>query len=132
LNVGLDGLAEKGKFIGPEIGVIALHVGIGPDMARSRRLQRQKILAKRVFVGRPIGPNRPPRLPRHPQALEGLDPVRMREHHAKAHGAAIVLHVKRVARKPERFGEINHDLGAASERVGEFFGSGQSLCPNPG
>jgi hypothetical protein len=62
---------------------------------------------------------------------EGLDPVRMREHHAKAHGAAIVLHVKRVAREPERFGEINHDLGAAIERVGEFFRVRPIAVPEP-
>src|SRR5436190_21803780 len=40
LNVGLARLAEKSKFIGPQIRVIALHVGIAPDMARPRRSQR--------------------------------------------------------------------------------------------
>src|SRR6267378_2974308 len=39
LNVGLGGLAEKGKFIGPEIRVIAFYVGIVPDMARPRGWQ---------------------------------------------------------------------------------------------
>src|SRR5438270_7345021 len=39
LNVGLAGLVEKGKFIGPEIRVVAFYVGIVPDMARPRRRQ---------------------------------------------------------------------------------------------
>src|SRR6266850_1503196 len=34
LNVGLAGLVEKSEFIGPEIRVIALHVGIASDVAR--------------------------------------------------------------------------------------------------
>jgi len=34
LNVCLAGLVEKGKFIGPEIWVVAFQVGIVPDMAR--------------------------------------------------------------------------------------------------
>ena len=37
LNVGLARLIEKVEFIGPEIRVIAFHVGIVADMARSRR-----------------------------------------------------------------------------------------------
>src|SRR5258708_30761790 len=40
LNFGLAGLGEKGKLIGPEIGVIAFHVGIAPYVARPRRRQR--------------------------------------------------------------------------------------------
>src|SRR5713226_3460991 len=66
LNVGLAGLVEKGKFIGPEIRVIAFHVGIVPDMARARRRQRQEIGAKGAFVGSAIGPKGPPRLPIRP------------------------------------------------------------------
>ena len=38
LNVGLARLIEKVEFIGPEIRVIAFHVGIVSDMARPRRL----------------------------------------------------------------------------------------------
>src|SRR2546428_9153248 len=36
LNVGLAGLAEKRELIGPEVGVIAFHVGIASDTARAR------------------------------------------------------------------------------------------------
>ena len=130
LKVGLAGLVEKGKFIGPEIRVIAFHVGIVPDMARTRRRQRQEICAKRTFIGSAIGPKGPPRLPIRPQALvvrhsvlddESLDPVRMRQGHAKTHGAAVILHIKRVAREPECFGEVIHDLGDVIERIREFF-----------
>ena len=51
LNLDLAGLIEKSKFIGPQIGVIAFHGGIASDMARPRRLQRQGLAMKRVFVG---------------------------------------------------------------------------------
>src|SRR5439155_8211366 len=86
LNVSLAGLVEKGKFIGPEIRVIAPHVGIVPDMPRPRRCEREQICAKRVFVGSPIGPKGPARLPIRPPAFvvrqsvlndESFDPVRM-------------------------------------------------------
>jgi hypothetical protein len=39
LNVGLGGLTEERKFIDPQIGIIAIHIGITPDMTRSRRLE---------------------------------------------------------------------------------------------
>lgn len=45
----------------------------------------------------------------------------MRQGHAKANRPAVVLHVKGVAREPERFGEVIHDLGDMIERIGEFF-----------
>src|SRR5215470_18641307 len=37
LNVSLAGLLEKGKFVGPEIWVIAFWIGIAADMACPRR-----------------------------------------------------------------------------------------------
>jgi hypothetical protein len=52
---------------------------------------------------------------------ERLDPVRMRQHHAKTDRAAVILHVKRVARESERFGEVIHDLGNVIECVRELF-----------
>jgi len=51
---------------------------------------------------------------------ESLDPVRMGQGHAKTHGAAVILHVKRVAREPECFREVIHNLGVVVERIGEF------------
>src|SRR6267143_1655538 len=86
LNVGLAGLAEKGKFIGPEIRVVVLDVGVVPDMAGSRRREREEVGAKRAFIGSAIGPKSPPRFPIRAQALvvrhsvlndQRLDPVRM-------------------------------------------------------
>ena len=117
------------------------YVGIVPDMARPRRRQRQEICAKRAFVGRSIRPKGPPCFPIRPQTFvvrdcvlddESLDSVRMGQCHAKAHGAAVILHVKCVARESESFGELIHDLGAVIEGIREFLGSGQSLCPKPG
>ena len=46
---------------------------------------------------------------------------RMGQGHAKTHGAAVVLHVKRVAREPKSFGEVIHGFGDMIERVREFF-----------
>src|SRR5258708_11145897 len=103
----LGRLIEKSKFIRPQIGVIAFHVGIASDMACPRRLQRQQVGTKRAFVGGAIGPKCPTRLPDHAQTLvvrhsildyETLDSVRMGQGHAKTHVAPVILHVKRVAR----------------------------------
>ena len=98
-------------------------------MARARGCQREQVYAQRAFVGSAIGPKGSPRLPIRPQAFivchgvlndESLYALRMRQGHAKTHGAAIILHVKRVAREPERFGEVIHDLGDVIEGVREF------------
>jgi hypothetical protein len=123
------GWLRKAKFIGPEIRVIAFHVGIIPDMPRPRRRQRQEIRAKRAFVGGAIGPESPPRLPIFPEAFvvphsvlddESLDPVRMSQGHTKTHRAAVILHVERVAREPEGFSEVIHDLRVVIERIRKF------------
>ena len=52
---------------------------------------------------------------------ESFYALRMRKCHAKTDRAAVILHVKRVAREPERFGEVIHDLGQVIESVREFF-----------
>ena len=41
--------------------------------------------------------------------------------HAKSNGTAVILHVQRVARKAQRFGEMIHDFSDVIERVREFF-----------
>src|SRR6266478_7018368 len=69
LKLDLAGLVEKSKFIRPQVGVIAFHVGIASDMARPRRLQRQEVATKRAFVGGAVGPKGPTRLPDRAQAL---------------------------------------------------------------
>ena len=45
----------------------------------------------------------------------------MNQDHAKTHGAAVILHVKRVAREPKSFREVIHDFGDVIERVRELF-----------
>ena len=52
---------------------------------------------------------------------ERFEAIWMREGHAETNGAAVILHVERVAREPERFGEVIHRFGDAIEGVGEFF-----------
>jgi hypothetical protein len=80
-------------------------------------------------MGGAIGPEGPPCLPQRAKALivrhrvldnERLDPFRVGKDHAKTHGAAIVLHVERIAREPERFGEAYYDLSTLIERIGEL------------
>src|SRR5438552_1927942 len=130
LNVGLGRLVEKGKFIAPQIRVIAFYIRIVPDMARPRRLQRQEICAKRAFVSSAIGPKGAARLPIRSQTFvvrhsvldnESLDPLRMCQRYAKTDGTAVVLHVKSKTRESERFGEVGHDLRVVIKCVSEFF-----------
>jgi len=70
-----------------------------------------------------------PCLPIRPQAFvvchrvlddESLDAIAMCQGHAEAYRAAVILHVKHVARERECFGEMIHDLGITIERVCEF------------
>src|SRR5215813_4529567 len=119
LYVPLTGLTEKSKLIGPKIRIVALHVWIISHMTCSRCLQREKIGAKRALVGGSIGPERSPRLPIRAQSFvvrhsvlnnQGFCALGMRKHHAKTYRAAVVLHVERVARQPESFSEVIHDL----------------------
>src|SRR5467141_2549040 len=107
LNLDLAGLIEKRKFIRPQIRVIAFHARIASNMARPRGLQRQQVGTKRAFVGGTVGPKRSPGLPNRAKAFivrdsilddEALDSTRMGQRHSKSHWAAVILHVKRVAR----------------------------------
>ena len=51
-----------------------------------------------------------------------LDPLRINQRHTETYRPAVILHVKGIARKPERFGEMIHDFSVVIERVREFFG----------
>src|SRR5450755_4764068 len=48
----------------------------------------------------------------------------MTQGHTKAYGAAVVLHVERVARQRDCFGEVIHDFSKAIERIGKLCGVG--------
>ena len=61
-----------------------------------------------------------------------LDPLWVGKRHTEAYWAAVILHVKRVMRQTDRLGEVVHHRRDMVEGVVERFGSGQSLCPNPG
>ena len=98
-------------------------------MARPRCLQRQEICAKRAVVRHAIFPKLAPRLPIRAQSFVMCDRVLndqsfhalwVHKCHAKTDGATIILHVKRVARESERFGEVIHDLSQVIESVCEF------------
>ena len=45
----------------------------------------------------------------------------MGQGHSKTHGAAVILHVKRVAREPKSLGEVIHGFGDVIERICECF-----------
>ena len=49
------------------------------------------------------------------------DAIGMNQGHAKPYRAAIILHVECVARDPESFGEMIHDLRVLVEHIGECF-----------
>src|SRR5882762_4772973 len=99
-------------------------------MARPCRLQRQHVGSKCVFVGGAVGPKGPTRFADSTQTLvvrhsildyETLDSGWMGQGHAKTHGAAVILYVKRVARERKSFREVIHDFGDVIERVRELF-----------
>ena len=98
-------------------------------MARARRLQREEVRAQRGLVRGAVGPEGAARLPVRAEPLvvrdrvlddERLHALRMCERHAEADGPAVVVHVERVARQPERLREPVHELGDVVERVREL------------
>ena len=136
LNLRLPRRVQECVFVRPKVRIVERNVRIVPDMTRLCRLQRKQISAKRRLVRRAIFPKLAARLPVRAQAFvvrhsilhdERFHPLRMRQCHSKTDRHAIVLHVKRVTREPQRFREMIHDLCDMVERVRNFFGSGQSL-----
>ena len=69
LDLALAGLVEKIIFVGPEIAVVALDVGIVADVTGARGGQREEICAQRGFVGSAIGPEGAARFPIFTQAF---------------------------------------------------------------
>jgi hypothetical protein len=63
LNLRLTWLTEERKFVSPQIRVIAVDVGIAPNMTRPRRRQGQQIRAKGRLVCGAISPERASRVP---------------------------------------------------------------------
>ena len=88
LDLGLAGPIQKIKLVGPEVGIVALHIGIVSDVSRTRGLERQEIGAQCALIGSAIGPERPARFPVCSQAFvvrdgvlhdQRLDSLRMRQ-----------------------------------------------------
>ena len=86
-------------------GTLTDDVRVVADVARLRRCERKQILAQCFFMSWPIGPKCAPGRPVRPEAFvvsdrilddESLHRLRVRQDHAKADRAAVVLHVKRV------------------------------------
>ena len=129
LDVALSGPVEKIIFVGIEIWIVALDVGVVADVACSGGGQRQEIFSQRGFVRGAICPKGAARVPVCAEAGvvrdsvlndQRLDALGMRQDHAKADRGAIVLHIQVVFREAHRFDEVIHDFGDAIERVGKF------------
>jgi len=105
LNLGLAGLTQKIKLIGPDIGVVEFDIRVE---WRVRVVASDSRFAPQcAFIGGAIGSKGSPRLPSRAQAFvvcdsvlhdQSLDLVRMRQGHAKTDGTAVTLHVKSVVR----------------------------------
>ena len=128
LNLRLTWLAQEGKLICPQVRVVALDVRIIANVARARGGEREQVCSELALVGGAIFPELPPRIPVRTQTFivsdgilnnERFDAFRMRKRHAKTNRAAIVLHVKRVARKTQCFSEMSDDLSEVIEGVSE-------------
>src|SRR6202030_709189 len=111
--------AEKGEFVTPEVGIVAFQGRIAAYMPGARSCKREKICTEGVCVCSTVGPERAPDFPAITKPFvmgdsvlndKSLNAVGMRQCHSKAHRATVVLHVERVAIKPERFGEASDDL----------------------
>jgi len=63
---------------------------------------------------------------------ESLNSLRVCQGHAKANRLTVVLHIKRVAREPERFAEVIHDLSVVIEGIREFFRVRSITVPEAG
>ena len=97
-------------------------------MAGAGCREGEKIGAKGALVGGAIRPKGAARLPDCAQTLvmrdrvlndQRLDPLRMRERHAEADRAPVILHIERIARQADRLDEVVHDRGDVVEGVGE-------------
>jgi hypothetical protein len=133
LNLRLGGRAEEGEFVGPEIRIVEFGFGIVADVAGFGGLKREQISAKLFFVGGAVGPECSTRYPVDAEAFivgdgildyESLDALGVRQSHAKADGAAVVLHVEGVTREADGLREAFHDGGDVVECVGELRGVG--------
>src|SRR6476620_8126380 len=51
LYLSLAGPIQKIEFVGPEVGIVALNVGIVSDVSRTRGLERQEIGAQCALIG---------------------------------------------------------------------------------
>src|SRR5580704_15814398 len=102
-------------------------------MARFGGLKPEQIGAQLFFVGGAIGPECTTGYPVNAEAFivsdgilndESLDALGVRQGHSKADGAAVVLHVERVAREADGLREAFHDGSDVVECVGELRGVG--------
>ena len=99
-------------------------------LARLRGCQRQQVFAQSFFMRRPVRPKCPAGCPVRSQPFvvrhsilddESLNSLRVCQDHAKANRPSVVLHIKRVAREPERLAEVIHDLSVVIEGIRELF-----------
>src|SRR4051794_490513 len=106
LNLRLAGAVEKRVFVSPKIGVIELNVRIISNVSLPGGGERKQIRSQGFFMRRTISPESATRIPVGAQAFvvadsvlnnESIHTLRMRENHAEANRAAVILHIERIS-----------------------------------
>src|SRR5260370_697020 len=129
LDVGLAWLVQEPEFIGPQIRIVTLYLGIVAHMPRTRGGKREQIRAQSRLVGGTVGPKSAAEVPVFPETGimrhgilndQRLNALRVGKSQPKANGPAIVLHVEAIMRQAERLGNMLHHCRNVVEGVREF------------
>src|SRR5450755_2855688 len=108
-------LVQETDFIGPQIRIVALNLGIIAYMPRARGVKREQIRAQGHLVGCAVGPKSAAEVPVFPETTlmrhsilndERLNALRVSKSQAKANWPTIVLHVEAVMCQAQRFGHM--------------------------
>src|SRR6266566_832791 len=122
-------LVQETEFIGPQIRIVALDLGIIAHVPRARGGKREQIRAQGRLVGGAVGPKSAAGFPVFPEATimrhgilndQRLNALRVSKSQTKANWPAIVLHVEAVMRQAERLGKMLHHGRNVVEGVREF------------
>src|ERR1700730_5098917 len=129
LDVSLAWLVQETDFIGPQIRIVALDLGIIAYMPRARGGKREQIRAQGHLVGCAVGPKSAAEVPVFPETAlmrhsilndERLNALRVSKSQAKANWPTIVLHVEAVMCQAQRFGHMLHHGRDVVEGVREL------------
>src|SRR5262249_54438453 len=128
LNVGLPRLPEKSELVGPQVGIITVHVRVVSDVTRTGGSEREQVFSQAALLRGAILPELASRIPVLAQPFvvrdrvlddERFDTLGVSKRHAEAYRSAVVLHVERIAGETESLGEMLRDGRDRVERVRE-------------